>query len=47
MFKGIPRAEIRPKYEYLGNLFSDSLRLILKYLSDEEEKEVEKTISIS
>lgn len=39
MFKGIPRADIRNKYEYLGNLFGDGLRLILKYLTDEEEQE--------
>lgn len=39
MFRGVPRSEVRSKYEYLGTLLGDTMRMLVKYLSQEEEKE--------
>lgn len=39
MFRSVPRNEVRMQYEYLGTLLGDTLRMILKYLDANEEKE--------
>lgn len=36
MFRGVPRSEIRAKYDDLGSLLGDSLRMILKYINHSE-----------
>jgi hypothetical protein len=33
MFRAVPRSEIRSKYEYLGKLLGDTLRMLLKHLA--------------
>lgn len=39
MVRKTSRVEIRSKYSYLGDLLGDCLRMLLKILEEEEEKE--------